>query len=64
MAFFGNGSPIYTGGINDIQKRSSLLKIDLLFCLFYRKLQWTWGGSGAMKDEPKIHSVRPQGGRD
>ncbi|WP_281285254.1 hypothetical protein [Alkalicoccus halolimnae] len=32
--------------------------------LFFRKLKWTWGDSEAIKDELKIHSCRPWGGRD
>ncbi|WP_281285237.1 hypothetical protein [Alkalicoccus halolimnae] len=40
------------------------MRRQLLLCLYYRKLEWTWGDSGAIKDEPKIHPARPQGGRD
>jgi hypothetical protein len=56
--------PFYTGGINNVQEGVSLIRRQMMIGLLYRKLEWTWDDSEAIKDEPKIHSSRPQEGRD
>jgi hypothetical protein len=55
---------LYTGEFNDVQEGDFSMRRQMLLGLFYRKLERTWGDSGAIKDEPKIHSARPKGGRN
>jgi hypothetical protein len=50
--------PFFTGGINDVQEGVFFIRQQMLLCLFYRKPEGTWGDSGAIKDESKIHSAR------
>jgi hypothetical protein len=64
MPFYKNGISHYKGGMNDFQERIFFVGWQLLLYHFYRKLEWTWGDSGANKAELKIHSYRPWGGRD